>query len=104
MDKFIIEAIVGSHIREIHRCYTKRLARNSGLNGVVTIGFTISAAGRVTSSAVRSSTVANARVGRCIARAVKRWKFPKPEGTAQVVSSFTLEPGPWRSGQAVAGD
>jgi len=37
----------------------------------------------------------DAGVGNCIAQAVKRWQFPKPEGGGSVIVTypFVLEPG-----------
>ena len=44
---------------------------------------------------VQESTMKDPAVGSCIAQAVKRWTFPKPEGGGSVIVSypFVLEPG-----------
>jgi hypothetical protein len=41
------------------------------------------------------STLADAEVGNCIAKAMRDWKFPKPEGGGNVVVTypFVLQPG-----------
>ena len=44
---------------------------------------------------VSSTTLSDKNVGNCVAKAVKRWKFPKPRGGGNVVVTypFVLEPG-----------
>ncbi len=95
IDKDIIRRIVRAHINEVRYCYNQGLVRDPNLEGKVTVKFTIAATGKVASSDVAKSTVDDTNVGRCIAKAVKRWKFPKPPGGGVVVVSypFALVPG-----------
>jgi TonB family protein len=46
----------------------------------VAITFRIGRAGDVEESEIQRSTIPDDRVGRCIADAVRRWKFPAPDG------------------------
>lgn len=95
LDKDIIRRIVRAHINEVRYCYNKGLVKDPKLAGRVSIDFAIGATGKVTSSSVDNNTLADANVGQCIAKAVKRWKFPKPTdgGTVTVTYPFVLEPG-----------
>lgn len=95
LDKDIIRRIVRAHINEVRYCYSKGLVKDPKLAGRVSIDFAIGAAGKVTSSSVGNNTLADAGVGKCIAKAVKRWKFPRPTdgGTVTVTYPFVLEPG-----------
>lgn len=95
LDKDIIRRIVRAHINEIRYCYNQGLHKDPKLAGRVTIELTIAANGTVSASDVADSTVADEAVGTCAAKAVKRWKFPKPEdgGTVVVKYPFVLEPG-----------
>lgn len=95
LDKDIIRRIVRAHINEVRYCYSKGLVKDPKLAGRVGIDFAIGAAGKVTSSSVGNNTLADATVGKCIAKAVKRWKFPRPTdgGTVTVTYPFVLEPG-----------
>lgn len=95
LDKDIIRRIVRAHINEVRHCYHRGLVKDPKLAGRVSIDFAIGAAGKVTSSSVDTDTLADANVGKCIAKAVKRWKFPKPTdgGTVTVSYPFMLEPG-----------
>jgi TonB family protein len=95
LDKDIIRRIVRAHINEIRYCYNQGLVKDPKLEGKVTIQFTIGPAGSVPVAVVSDSTVSDEAVGMCAAKAVKRWKFPKPEGGGNVVVTypFVLEPG-----------
>ncbi|MEM6989074.1 MAG: AgmX/PglI C-terminal domain-containing protein [Myxococcota bacterium] len=95
LDKDIIRRIVRAHINEVRYCYNQGLVRKPDLEGRVTIKFTISPTGDVDKSDVNKTTVEDKNVGRCIAKAVKRWQFPEPDGGGVVVVSypFVLAPG-----------
>jgi outer membrane biosynthesis protein TonB len=54
----------------------------------VTIQFTIAHTGIVAVSKVQKSTMGSPPVETCIARAVRRWKFPKPKGGGIVIVSY----------------
>lgn len=88
LDKDIIRRIVRAHINEVRHCYNKGLVKDDELAGKVTIDFTIAATGKVSVAEVDSTTLSDADVGKCIAKAVKRWKFPKPAGGGVVVVKY----------------
>ena len=93
LDKDIVRRIVRAHINEVRSCYAAGLVRSPSLAGRVEIDFTISAKGKVDSATVASSTLADARVGECIAKATKRWTFPQPK-TASVAVTYPYELAP----------
>ncbi|MEM6991092.1 MAG: AgmX/PglI C-terminal domain-containing protein [Myxococcota bacterium] len=95
LDKDIVRRIVRAHINEVRHCYNQGLVRDPKLEGRVTIDFTIGATGKVTASSVDKSTVGDENVDKCIAKAVKRWKFPKPSdgNDVEVAYPFVLSPG-----------
>jgi hypothetical protein len=95
LDKDIIRRIVRAHINEVRHCYNQGLTRDSSLSGKVTIQFTVNPVGSVPVALVSESTIKDSDVSNCIAKAVKRWKFPKPYGGGNVVVTypFVLEPG-----------
>jgi TonB family protein len=88
LDKDIVRRIVRAHINEVRACYQRGLDKNPSLQGRVAISFVITGTGLVGSSAVQESSVADSEVGRCIAKAVKRWKFPKPDRGGNVIVSY----------------
>ena len=95
LDKDIIRRIIRNHINEVRFCYNQGLARDPNLKGRVAIQFTIGPTGQVPVAVVAQSSVKDKNVSNCIAKAVKRWKFPKPPGggNAVVTYPFVLEPG-----------
>ena len=88
IDKDTIRRIVRSHINEVSHCYNKGLVKDPELKGRVSIQFTIGPTGNVPVAVVQQSSVKDASVGQCIAAAVKRWKFPKPDGGGNVVVTY----------------
>ncbi|MCR9166206.1 MAG: AgmX/PglI C-terminal domain-containing protein [Nannocystaceae bacterium] len=88
LDKDIIRRVVRSHINQVTHCYNQGLVRDPTLKGRVAIQFTIGSTGKVPLSVVSSTTLKDKNVGNCIAKAVKRWKFPKPDGGATVMVTY----------------
>jgi hypothetical protein len=88
LDKEIIRRIVRAHMNEVKFCYEKELATKTGLGGRVSLQFIISGNGQVISSFVQSTTMNNIRVESCVAGAVKRWSFPKPDGGGIAIVSY----------------
>ncbi len=88
LDKEIIRRIIRRHINEVKFCYEKELTKNPNLVGRVMIQFTIAGTGQVIASIVQSSTMNNPPAEQCIAGAVRRWEFPKPNGGGIVVVTY----------------
>lgn len=95
LDKDIIRRIVQAHMGEVRHCYSLSFCVDPELQGRVVAQFTIDASGKVPWAAVQSTTLADASVGSCIARVIRRWKFPKPRGgdSVSVGAPFLLTPG-----------
>ncbi|WP_258183116.1 AgmX/PglI C-terminal domain-containing protein [Enhygromyxa salina] len=93
IDKDMIRRIVRAHLNEVRSCYNAGLTRNPSLEGRVTIQFSIVGTGKVSSSVVQENTSKDSSVANCIAKAVKRWKFPRvgKGGTALVSYPFMLQ-------------
>jgi biopolymer transport protein ExbD len=94
LDADIIRRIVRAHLNEVRTCYRAGLDKDPKLAGSVTIDFVIAASGKVSSSVVASSDLADASVANCIAKAVKRWVFPKPKPAGEVKVSYPFELAP----------
>ena len=95
LDKDIVRRIIRAHINEVRSCYQAGLKRDPDLAGRVAISFIINGKGQVTSSVVESSTLGDGEVDTCIAKAAKKWRFPKPaDGTnVSVIYPFNLDAG-----------
>ncbi len=93
-DRDMVRRIVRAHINEVRSCYNAGLVKNPNLAGRVLIKFTIMPTGKVASSLVEENTTKDSAVANCIAKAVKRWSFPKvSKGTAIVSYPFRLTAG-----------
>ena len=88
LDKEIIQRIIRRHINEVKFCYEQAVKENPTLKGRVVVQFTIAATGQVVASTVAQSTMNSGTVDNCIAGAVRRWEFPKPQGGGIVIVSY----------------
>ena len=85
----IIRRIVRAHINEVRYCYNSALRGNPNNHGKLAVNFVIDASGKVPVATVasRDDTLSES-VGTCVAKAIKRWKFPKPTGGDNVVVEY----------------
>jgi TonB family protein len=88
----IVQRIVRRHLREARVCYDAESSRNPGLEGRITVRFTIGAKGQVLTSALLSSTIGNAEVEHCLVELVKKISFPKPLGGGPSSHTFHFSP------------
>ena len=95
LDKNIVRRIVRAHIPELRGCHELGLTRDPQLSGRVVVDFAVLASGNVSESSLRESTVPDAAVGACMAAAIKRWTFPKPDRPATVTVSYPFELSPF---------
>lgn len=78
---------IKARLGAIKGCYERELKRNPTLSGKVTIQFTIEMRGNVTGVKVKENTTGDDAVGKCVAAAVRRFRFnPGPEGGSVVYS------------------
>ena len=78
--------VVMSHAAAIQFCYEKELQRFPHLSGKVMLAWKVNLDGRVETVKVDSSTLGNASAESCMARQVKNWQFPKPNGVVALVT------------------
>ncbi len=83
-----IRRVVLRNIGQVNHCHETGLAANPNAAGRVMVRFEIGPSGRVTSSSVSESTYPIPGVGECIAEAVRRWRFPEPEGEGVVTVNY----------------
>ena len=95
LDAERVRGTVRAHINEVRYCHQQALRRDPKAGGRVAIQFTISADGKVRQSAVAESTLRDPADAECIAKAFRRWLFPRPEGggSVEVTYPFVLDPG-----------
>ena len=83
-----IAKVVRAHVSAIRYCYEKSLLDDPSLEGKILLNWTIANSGRVAKSGIRSSTVRNSGVHRCLVGEVKNWKFPRPRDGGLVLVSY----------------
>jgi TonB family protein len=88
MSREVIRRVVRSHMNEIRFCYEQQLAGRPDLAGRVAVNFIIAPSGRVQSAVLAGSTLGSATAEECMARAVRRWSFPAPEGGGIVAVTY----------------
>lgn len=90
----VIRRVVLQHLNDVTECHDRGLERDPNAAGRMTIRFVIGGTGAVVAAGVAHSNYPVAEVGECIARAVRQWRFPAPEGGGVVTVNypFNLQP------------
>lgn len=88
LSREVIRRVVRRHQNEVRFCYEQGLHSRPDLAGRVKVKFVITPTGRVQTSMVQQSSLGNRQVEQCIARSVRRWTFPAPDGGGIVVVSY----------------
>ncbi len=88
LDAATIRRVIRRHISEVKYCYMSiGLPTNPKLRGMVKVSFTISPNGSVGQHVtIAQSTLNHGGTESCIKSAVRRWRFPKPEGSMPFVT------------------
>ena len=82
LSKEMIRRVISSHVSEVRRCYEDAMFPWPALEGRVQVRFLIGHEGRVTAVDLVETSVTPglSATGCCVARAVRTWTFPKPDG------------------------
>lgn len=91
LDKRIIQKVVRQHHGELRACYEREVAKVKGLNGVITVVWLISPQGAVTKVILKSSTMKNKNVEKCVTDSIKFWRFPQPRGGGAVQVEYPFD-------------
>ncbi len=92
-DDKAISAVVRTNKTSVKLTYEKYLKRDPTLAGKITVRFTISADGRVSSVEILENTMQNPAFENDIVRKIKMWHFEAiPEGDVTVTYPFIFQP------------
>lgn len=93
LDREVIRRVVRRHREQARACYERSLLEDPDLAGKITVNWVISHEGKVISSTIAETTMDDRDVERCLADAIKRWRFPEPDGggVVRVNYPFTFE-------------
>jgi hypothetical protein len=96
LDRDVVRRIMRAHLFEIRSCYAVGILSDPSLSGTIELEFVVEPGGRVAKVVDRTGEeFADHEVSRCVARAMRRWKFPKPgdDGSVTVRYPIVLSPG-----------
>ncbi|MDP3236807.1 MAG: AgmX/PglI C-terminal domain-containing protein [Myxococcales bacterium] len=82
-----IRAVVLEDRGAIRACYERALLKQPGLQGKVTVKFTIAGSGAVSSTSIESSTARNDGLEQCLQGRVRKWAFA-PHGGGPLVVAY----------------
>ncbi|MEM9073011.1 MAG: AgmX/PglI C-terminal domain-containing protein [Myxococcota bacterium] len=88
LSREVIRRVIRRNITQARYCYEQALAQDPTLAGTVKLAFIINAEGQVQSAVVREDGLPDPSVGTCLARVVRRWRFPAPEGGGVVAVTY----------------
>jgi TonB family protein len=92
-DDKVIGEVVSKNKVGIKMTYEKFLKRDPNLAGKITVRFTISAAGTVTTVLILENTTGNTEFEQELIRKIKMWRFDEvPEGDVTVTYPFLFNP------------
>lgn len=83
-----IDAVIRSNMDAIQRCYQQQVSQNPGLEGKLTVKFTITASGAVSGAHEKSSTLPNDAVSACVVGVFDEMVFPEPRAGGVVIVSY----------------
>ena len=83
-----IRATIWRNISQMQHCYEQLLQRRADAEGRVTVAFTIHADGFVSDAEVVNDTIGDVAMGRCVATATSRLRFPPPDPAGDVTVRF----------------
>lgn len=91
----VIQRVIRRNLNQARYCYERALASQPDLAGRVSVRFIISPTGAVQTAQVQSDTMQDRSVGRCLVNALRRWRFPEPQGGGIVIVTypFVFRPG-----------
>jgi outer membrane biosynthesis protein TonB len=84
LSKDEIFRVITAHLGELQYCYEKQLRTTAGLAGRVVLEWAVTGTGSVGVVKVATSSLPSPEAVNCMTDKVKKWKFPKPQGSGNV--------------------
>jgi hypothetical protein len=91
LDKSLVDGVIQKNLDKFLYCYQVELVEDPGLEGKVTLNFTIAADGSVSKSKTYKTTIDNAAVESCMNRQMMKLEFPEPKGGGIVIVKYPFE-------------
>ena len=88
LDKDLIRRVIHQNLGAYHYCYESLLNRFPGLEGKVSMRFSIAQSGKVPSAEVASSSANNPELERCVSDRTRLLQFPARKWVGLVVVTY----------------
>jgi TonB family protein len=88
LERSVIDSYIRRNLEKIRWCYERELAKSPNIFGRIKVKFTITESGSVRNSNVLRTAMGNSTVEKCVARTIKKIRFPKPLGGGIVVVNY----------------
>jgi hypothetical protein len=88
LDFDLVADVIAKNIGQVRFCYEQGLQGDPALAGRVEVAWTINGNGQVTGANVANTTLNSKLVEDCILLRLRSWKFPLPDGGADVKVSY----------------
>ncbi|MCA9640907.1 MAG: TonB family protein, partial [Myxococcales bacterium] len=85
LSRAAIQGVISSHMSEVQSCYERQLLGGQRISGKILFQWVISPSGGVLGARQVSSSLGSPAVAQCILRALRGWRFPKPQGGSVTV-------------------
>ena len=76
-----VSSVIGSHQVDVRSCYKKQLKKDSDWADHMILDIAIKKSGRVGEVDISPGRVKKAVIGKCLMRAVPKWRFPEFTGS-----------------------
>ena len=90
LDRDIIRRQMRRHHNQLRYCYQRILARHPHIEGRVVAQFNIQPDGAVGHVAITDNQTGEAEVAECVAKVIRRMRFPAPGGGGHIVVKYPL--------------
>ena len=93
VDNRRVQSLVHQHKRDLLGCYESGLQKNKNLQGTIILEWTISSYGNVLNAKIKSSTMNQPTVEKCLLNTINKIRFPTPKDgqPAKVEYPFIFE-------------
>lgn len=88
ISKKVIRRGIEAHLDEVRACYTEALEAWRTLHGLIKVRFVIAPDGSVIEAVPVYDSSGVPALGCCIARVVRAWEFPPPDGGGMIIVQY----------------
>lgn len=79
-----VKVVVSSHNQKIQACYTRLGMRSQKATGNMMLAFVVDRQGNTADVRINAPGVRGKKLGRCVARVVKKWRFPSSGSATEI--------------------